>query len=82
LPTEAEWVKAFNQGMKRNDLVTEWVFDWFAEDYYSNSPYKNPQGPEEGTFRLIIGSGPYPNYMSPNFGFWDISFRCSRASLD
>jgi len=82
LPTDAEWVKAFNKGMKRNDLVTEWVFDWYAKDYYSHSPYKNPQGPENGTFRLIIGSDTYSTYGSPNFGFWDISFRCSRISLD
>jgi len=81
LPTEAEWVKAFKQGMERNNQATEWVFDWFAEDYYSHSPYNNPQGPEDGTFRLIAGSDTYSDYMSPDFGFWDISFRCSRSSL-
>lgn len=82
LPTEAEWIKAYNNSMERNDLVSEWVSDWFADDYYSHSPYKNPQGPETGKFRLIIGSSPYPDYMSPSFGLWDIGFRCSRDSLD
>jgi hypothetical protein len=68
--------------MEPNNSATEWAFDWYAEDYYSHSPYENPQGPEDGMFRLITGSGLYPDFMSPNFGFWDIGFRCSRASLD
>jgi len=25
--------------------VWEWCWDWFAEDYYSNSPSLNPTGP-------------------------------------
>ncbi|MCS6038619.1 hypothetical protein LNP20_05130 [Klebsiella pneumoniae subsp. pneumoniae] len=24
---------------------SEWTNDWYAEDYYSHSPVKNPQGP-------------------------------------
>jgi len=35
--------------------VWEWVQDWFADDYYSNSPYKNPRGPAEGTEGIIRG---------------------------
>lgn len=26
----------------------EWVEDFYFEEYYANSPYKNPQGPESG----------------------------------
>ncbi len=35
--------------------VDEWVIDWFAEDYYKNSPDKNPQGPENGTYHGLRG---------------------------
>jgi len=28
----------------------EWVYDWFALDYYPYSPYANPLGPEEDLF--------------------------------
>lgn len=35
--------------------VSEWISDWYSETYYSKSPYKNPQGPESGTMRVIRG---------------------------
>lgn len=35
--------------------VFEWVFDWFAYDYYSNSPLENPTGPANGEMRVIRG---------------------------
>jgi len=38
--------------------VWEWVQDWYADDYYCNSPYKNPMGPAEG-LRGIIRGGCY-----------------------
>ena len=37
--------------------VGEWVADWWSEDYYNNSPTENPQGPEEGTFKVVRGGG-------------------------
>jgi formylglycine-generating enzyme required for sulfatase activity len=37
--------------------VWEWVSDWYAEDYYSHSPYENPQGPEKGEFQVRRGGG-------------------------
>lgn len=36
--------------------MTEWVNDWYAPDYYKNSPEKNPQGPETGTEKVKRGS--------------------------
>lgn len=35
--------------------VWEWLSDWYQEDYYSESPYQNPQGPSIGTTRVIRG---------------------------
>jgi len=40
-----------------NGNVAEWVWDWYAEDYYANSPRINPQGPDSGTFRVVRGGG-------------------------
>jgi len=34
----------------------EWVADWYAADYYANSPEQNPQGPESGTTRSVRSS--------------------------
>jgi len=35
--------------------VLEWVEDWYAVDYYSQSPYANPTGPDSGTKHIIRG---------------------------
>jgi formylglycine-generating enzyme required for sulfatase activity len=33
----------------------EWCADWYADDYYSVSPAKNPRGPQHGTRRVSRG---------------------------
>jgi len=35
--------------------VWEWVSDWYASDYFQNSLYKNPKGPEAGEFKVQRG---------------------------
>jgi len=35
--------------------VWEWCADWYAEDYYSSSPSRNPQGPSSGIYRVLRG---------------------------
>jgi len=35
--------------------VTEWVADWFGEDYYASSPATDPPGPETGEWRVVRG---------------------------
>ena len=34
----------------------EWVADWYAADYYANSPTDNPSGPSSGTSRSVRSS--------------------------
>ena len=35
--------------------VWEWVGDWYAADYYENSPTRNPRGPGGGVFKVLRG---------------------------
>lgn len=63
--------------------VMEWCLDWYAVDYYKNSPKQNPQGPFVGTQRVIRGSSwkggggsSYWRYkIVPTFRTEDIGFR-------
>jgi len=68
--------------------VWEWVSDWYAADYYANSPAQNPTGPEEGGFPVVRG-GSWGNYAErqrvsdrrindPLSGSLNIGFRCAK----
>lgn len=35
--------------------VLEWCQDWYDRDYYASSPRKNPQGPKDGSYRVVRG---------------------------
>jgi formylglycine-generating enzyme required for sulfatase activity len=37
--------------------VWEWVADWYAADYYTDSPRVDPQGPGHGYYRILRGGG-------------------------
>lgn len=68
--------------------VWEWVADYHGGEYYKNSPYKNPTGPEKGKFKVIRGggwhSGPscnrvyYRNALPPNWIDFAVGFRCAK----
>ena len=68
--------------------VWEWVSDWFSTDYYANSPYQNPLGPEIGSRRTIRGGSwwndidglrtPARASKNPDSKSNTIGFRCAR----
>ncbi|HJR75579.1 MAG TPA: SUMF1/EgtB/PvdO family nonheme iron enzyme [Nitrospiraceae bacterium] len=37
--------------------VSEWVKDWYADDFYAVSSLRDPQGPLRGSFRVLRGAG-------------------------
>ena len=39
--------------------VWEWVSDWYKKEYYSESPKKNPKGPQTGEAKVIRGGSWY-----------------------
>ena len=68
--------------------VREWVADWYAFDYYTQSPSRNPTGPETRQFRVLRG-GSWANeyisnlrgtsraYNSPDYSSNFVGFRCA-----
>lgn len=43
--------------------IWEWVWDWYDDDYYTNSPKSDPRGPVSGADRVRRGGGwDYPAY--------------------
>ena len=72
--------------------VYEWCADWWDPDYYSQSPAKNPAGPDTGTSRLLRG-GAWRNgaralrvanrlYDFPNKRDVNRGFRCVVSGSD
>ena len=69
--------------------VWEWVADWYDENYYRNSPARNPQGPASGDKAVLRGGGwnnnaldvraPDRNRDAPANRNDDIGFRCAKT---
>jgi sulfatase modifying factor 1 len=68
--------------------VHEWCADWFQRDYYSQSPARNPRGPETGERRASRG-GSWRHHIKvsrcaarssipPAFQYADYGFRVAR----
>ena len=71
--------------------VLEWCQDWFYDKYYERSPYSNPQGPAEGSYR-VLRSGSWDsssdyvrcagrNYLEPDNRDFNTGFRLVRTAL-
>ncbi len=71
----------------------EWTADWYDQYYYQDSPYKDPQGPQTGTLKVIRGGGYMEQdylklrcsdrfYTVPEGRFPDLGFRCVIDSAD
>jgi formylglycine-generating enzyme required for sulfatase activity len=68
--------------------VIEWVADWYDKDYYASSPSNNPQGPDDGTHRVLRGGSWYNNLyyvrtfvrtsLDPMVAYNYVGFRCAR----
>lgn len=68
--------------------VWEWCSDWYAEDYYVNSPGKNPQGPDTGEAKVLRGGAwDYPASfqkvncricLNPLYSNVFVGFRCAK----
>jgi formylglycine-generating enzyme len=103
-PVQRDPIKGFNSttpvgSFKANALglhdmignVWEWTADWYAADYYGRSPKENPQGPENGEYRVARGGSwfcspaycsayntHYRGASSPDQGFTNVGFRCAK----
>jgi formylglycine-generating enzyme required for sulfatase activity len=70
-----------------SENVHVWCSDWFAENYYANSPSKNPRGPTTGTRRASRGGSwrhqikitrvAARSSIPPDFKYSDYGFRCA-----
>ena len=70
--------------------VWEWVADWYDSGYYSQSPTRNPLGPDSGEERVLRGSSwaerqwgvrcAYRLKYLPEDRHDNVGFRCARGS--
>ncbi len=70
--------------------VWEWVADWYDSGYYSQSPGRNPPGPDSSEFRVLrggswddvahFGRGAYRAGSDPRLRGNFVGFRCARGS--
>ena len=68
--------------------VSEWCNDWYDQNYYRESPERNPHGPSTGQSRVIRGGSWYTDFTqirvvarisdAPEGYEYDRGFRCAR----
>jgi len=68
--------------------MSEWTADWFAREYYKESPAENPKGPATGAYRIIRGGAWsdqgkritvfFRNWVRPEQRQPNIGFRCAK----
>jgi len=70
--------------------VWEWVADWYDSGYYSQSPRRNPPGPDSGGGRVLRGGSLHGNQRftrcayrvggNPGYWYFYVGFRCAKGS--
>lgn len=70
--------------------VLEWVQDWYAKDYYKNSPATDPKGPAPSSYRVYRGGSWYGSakdcrqtfraFDLPNNHYYSLGFRLVRTA--
>merc|ERR1712098_158969 len=58
--------------------VWEWCQDWYGSDYYSNSPTKNPPGPDTGSSRVLRSGG----WLIASSGHLRVAYRNGTTPLN
>jgi formylglycine-generating enzyme required for sulfatase activity len=71
--------------------VWEWVADWYGDKYYAGSEARDPQGPPEGTARVLRGGSWYSDpwilrasdrvRLGPGVRDDDLGCRCMREVI-
>jgi iron(II)-dependent oxidoreductase len=69
--------------------VSEWAADWYDENYYAQSPTRNPQGPPSGQYKVLRGGAWYSDKDFARVSFRDnvlptfregyVGFRCVKS---
>jgi formylglycine-generating enzyme required for sulfatase activity len=69
--------------------VYEWCLDWYDENYYQQSPERDPKGPATGAGRVVRGGSWYSDarIVQAAVRFWRVpglrndylGFRCSSS---
>jgi sulfatase modifying factor 1 len=72
--------------------VVEWVYDFYSENYYHESPYENPAGPVYGKRRVIRGGGwrsgkscnsvHFRQSLRPYWVDFNVGFRCAKDLIN
>jgi serine/threonine-protein kinase len=80
--------KSFYGAYDMGGNVSEWVADWYDENYYASSPASNPLGPDTGDSRVLRGGSWYyyvydlrsanRDWSYPSISNLKIGFRCAR----